>query len=136
MTHVKQRKPSMEISNMNLCRITLISILLAMPLVVSAQSTAIPGFDQRLANQEQRIQQGLQSGSLTPREAARLEKGQERLRKMEEKAKADGRVTGRERARLTRAENLQSARIYRQTHDGRHDRNHDGKVDRPLRNRR
>lgn len=72
---------------------------------------------------------------LTAREAARLEKGQEHVQAVEDKAKADGVVTGEERARLTRAENKQSARIDRQKHDAQHDFNHDGKVDRPLKRR-
>ena len=104
-------------------------LALIAPLAVQAQST--PGFDQRQANQEQRIQQGVQSGALTSQEAARLERGQDRLQRLEDKAKADGTVTKQERARLQHAENVESKRIYRQKHDRQHDFNHNGKVDRP-----
>lgn len=92
-----------------------------------------PGVDQRQANQERRIDQGVASGALTPREANRLEAGQARVNRMENRAKADGVVTGAERARLQQAQDVQSARIYRQKHDAQHDFNHNGRVDRPRR---
>lgn len=94
-----------------------------------------PGVDQRQINQEQRIQQGIQSGSLTEREANRLERGQDKVERIEDRAKADGKVTPRERARLQHAENVQSERIYQQKHDRQHDYNHNGRVDRPRRAR-
>ena len=114
---------------MNALRTALISLVLATPLAALAQST--PKFDQRQANQERRIEQGEQSGTLTPREAARLERGQNRLQAKEGNAKADGVVTKRERLGLQRTEDKQSARIYRQKHDLQHDFNHNGKADRP-----
>jgi hypothetical protein len=124
---------------MNLRKTSLLSVLaliLPVPFVASAQSTATPRVDRRQAQQEQRIQEGVQSGSLTTNEAARLEKGQDHVQKVEDKVKADGVVTGKERVRLTHAENKQSARIYRQEHDPQHDFDHDGKIDRPLAKRR
>ncbi len=93
--------------------------------------TNTPNIDQRQQNQQQRIDQGVQSGALTTREAARLEKGQEHVQTMENKAKADGKVTPHERARLEHAENVQSRHIYHQKHDRQHDFNHDGKKDHP-----
>ena len=92
-----------------------------------------PRVDQRQANQEARIQQGVKSGELTGKEAARLEKGQDRVQKMEDKAKADGKVTPKERERLKQAQDKQSQKIAQEKHDPQHDRNHDGKVDRPVR---
>ena len=109
-----------------------IAVLAAFALPLSAQ-TNTPNIDQRQANQQKRIDQGVQSGSLTAREAARLEKGQERIANMEAKAKADGTVTPRERARLQKAENVESRRIANQKHDRQHDLNHDGKIDRRAR---
>lgn len=79
--------------------------------------TATPGIDQRQANQEQRIDQGIASGQLTQREANRLERGQQRVDNMENRAKSDGIVTARERTRLQHAQNVESKRIYRQKHD-------------------
>jgi len=118
---------------MQILKTAVIALILASPLAALAQSNATPGFDQRQVNQEQRIQQGVQSGALTPREAARLERGQQNLQAKENRAKADGVVTRQERVRLQHAEDVQSRRIYAEKHDRQHDYNHDGKVDRPAR---
>lgn len=110
----------------------LVVAALAAALAVPAfAQTGTPRFDQRQANQQQRIDQGVASGQLTQREAARLEAGQQRLDRMEDRAKADGTVTRQERARLQRAENVQSRHIYREKHDRQRDLNHDGRRDRP-----
>lgn len=79
-----------------------------------------PGIDKRQANQERRIDQGIASGELTKREAARLDRGQDRVDAMENRAKADGVVTRYERRRIHRAQNVESRRIYRQKHDAQH----------------
>lgn len=110
----------------------LIAVLTAFALPVLAQ-TNTPNIDQRQANQQQRIDQGVKSGQLTGKEAARLEKGQEHVQKVEDKAKADGVVTKKERARIQHAENVQSRHIAKQKHDRQRDMNHDGKKDRPGR---
>ena len=112
----------------------LVAVLAAFALPVLAQ-TNTPNIDQRQANQQQRIDQGVKSGQLTGKEAARLEKGQEHVQKLEDKAKADGKVTAKERARIQKAQDGQSRKIAREKHDRQHDRNHDGKKDRPARNR-
>jgi hypothetical protein len=82
-----------------------------------AQTTSTPRIDQRQANQEQRIEQGVKSGQLTGKEAARLEKGQARVQKMEDKAVADGKVTKKERAKIEKAQDKQSRRIAKEKHD-------------------
>jgi len=91
--------------------------------------TNTPNIDQRQQNQQQRINQGIQSGSLTTHEANRLERGETHIQTMEATAKSDGQVTPKERARLENAENKESTRIHRQKHDRQHDFNHDGKND-------
>jgi len=88
----------------------------AIALPVAAQ-TSTPRVDQRQANQEARIQQGVQSGRLTAKEAAKLEKGQAKVQAAEDKAKADGVVTPKERAKLAKKQNKQSRKIYREKHD-------------------
>jgi len=108
---------------------TIAVFFLVLPALPFAQSYT-PGVDQRQANQERRIDQGVASGSLTQREAYRLERGQQRVDNMEYRAKADGVVTRGERARLHQAQDRQSARIYNQKHDRQHDYNHNGRVDR------
>lgn len=119
---------------MNAARKIFAALCLIAPLAAFAQA-ATPGVDQRQANQEARIQQGVNSGALTQREEARLDRGQQHVQNLEDRTKADGVVTRRERARLQQAENVQSRRIYRQKHDAQHDFNHDGVKDRPLRRR-
>lgn len=99
-------------------KLAMVGLIGAFVLPVFAQST--PVIDQRQANQEARIQQGVASGELTPREAARLEKGQAHVANMEAKAKADGVVTSKERARIHRAQDRQSTRIHHQKHDRQH----------------
>ena len=76
-----------------------------------------PVIDQRQANQEKRIDQGIASGQLNEREANRLNKQQEHINKMEDKAKADGVVTKGERARIDRAKDCASRHIAREKHD-------------------
>ena len=111
---------------------TLLALFLVLPALAFAQAN-MPRVDQRQANQERRIEQGVASGSLTPREANRLERGQQHVINMENRAKADGVVTRRERARLNHAQNVQSRRIYAEKHDRQHDFNHNGMVDLPHR---
>jgi hypothetical protein len=76
-----------------------------------------PAIDQRQANQEQRIDQGIAKGQLNQREAERLNKRQERINGMEDKAKSDGIMTKKERARLHAAQNRASKNIHREKHD-------------------
>ena len=77
-----------------------------------------PGsIDNRQANQSARIQQGVGSGQLNVRETYQLEKGQARVQNMESRAKADGIVNNRERARISQAQNVQSRRIYNKKHN-------------------
>ena len=96
---------------------------LAVAAMLAAAGTAAfaqantPGVDQRQGNQDRRIEQGERSGALTAREANRLEAGQARVGRIEDRAKSDGVVTARERARLHQAQDVQSARIARQKHD-------------------
>jgi hypothetical protein len=73
--------------------------------------------DRRQERQEQRIDKGVQSGALTPREARRVQAGQRHVEGLETRAQADGTVTPREKARLEHAQDVQSKRIYRQKHD-------------------
>lgn len=105
----------------------------AFSLPALAQTTSTTRIDQRQANQQQRIDQGVQSGALTGQEAARMEKGQTNVQKAEDKAAADGKVTAKERARIERKQDRQSKRVARQKHDRQHDINHDGMKDRPVR---
>ncbi len=89
----------------------------ALGLALAAPAMADTRIDQRQANQEQRIEQGIRSGQLTAGEAARLERGQARIERMERRALADGRMDPRERRRIMQAQEVQSRHIYREKHD-------------------
>ena len=93
--------------------------LLLGSLPAMAQSTYDPRITAREQRQQQRIQQGINSGQLTPREANRLEAQQSRIAATEKRMKADGRLTRGERARLTRMQNRASNNIYSKKHNGR-----------------
>jgi opacity protein-like surface antigen len=76
-----------------------------------------PVIDQRQMNQEQRIDGGIASGQLNEREANRLNKQQEQVNKMENRAKSDGVMTEKERARISAAQARASRPITREKHD-------------------
>jgi hypothetical protein len=79
--------------------------------------TQDPGVQQRMENQEQRIDQGVTSGALTPKEAGRLEAEQARIKQAEERMKSDGNLTTKERGRLRTMQDRSSRHIYQQKHD-------------------
>ena len=92
----------------------------AMTLLITGMAYAeaeTPVIDQRQANQEKRIDHGIASGQLNEREANRLNKQQGHINKMEDKAKSDGVVTKREKARIHHAQDRASRHIAREKHD-------------------
>ena len=93
------------------------AVFAALALPAFAQTTSTPRVDQRQKNQQQRIDQGVKSGELNRKEAERLQKGQARIQKMENKATADGKVTAKERAKIEKAQDRESKRIFREKHD-------------------
>jgi hypothetical protein len=86
---------------------------------VCAQGVNDPNIQQREQYKQQRIQQGIGAGQLTPGEANRLEAQQGRIQAREDRMKADGNLSTAERARLTRQENRSSRNIYRKKHNNR-----------------
>ena len=78
---------------------------------------ATPKIDQRQANQEKRIDQGVASGALTQKEATKLDKRETKIEADKLAAKADGTVTKAERRKITHEQNHASAAIKRQKHD-------------------
>jgi hypothetical protein len=79
------------------------------------------GVDQRAANQQQRIQQGINSGSLTGGEAQRLERQQGSIAAQEQRMRArdGGQLTAHDSAVLNTRENRASNAIFRDKHNGR-----------------
>jgi hypothetical protein len=83
---------------------------------VSAQ-TKSPRVDRRERRQNARIQEGVASGELTKREAAKLDAQQEKIKKDEMQAKADGTLSPAERMKLKREQNRASRRIFNKKHN-------------------
>ena len=99
---------------------TLFALALVTTLAGAATANACTArIDGRRVVQHQRIRQGVRSGELTRGEAYRLRAGQQHIRGAERRAKADGFVGMRERARLNHMQNRQSRQIYRLKHNGR-----------------
>jgi hypothetical protein len=73
--------------------------------------------EQRKENQQQRIGEGVENGSLTAGEASRLERKEAAINKEEKNMKSDGNFTPAERARIRHQQNVMSRRIYKQKHD-------------------
>ncbi len=78
--------------------------------------------NQRQKHQQKRIGEGVENGSLTPAETARLEKQESAIHhevKTDRKANG-GTLTAQERRQVNRQQNRESKRIYRQKRDAQH----------------
>jgi len=82
-----------------------------------AQTTAEKD-QQRDVNQQQRIEQGLQSGQLSTKEAGSLERQQQHVDKMEARDLRNGSISPAEQARLNAAQNRVSNSIAADKHNG------------------
>ena len=93
--------------------------VLVASLATSARSAEV---DNREANQQARIAQGVRSGQLTPGETARLENKEAGIHReiKQERAANGGRLTPAERAQVNRQQNRVSNQIYRAKHNDRH----------------
>ncbi|NKI94470.1 hypothetical protein [Rhizobacter sp. SG703] len=83
----------------------------------SASSERMQADVQRNINQQKRVEAGVQNGSLTNREAAKLERGQAHVDRKEAAAARDGHVGAAEERGIQRSENRQSRKIHRQKTD-------------------
>jgi hypothetical protein len=89
-----------------------------------AQTDAVPDHprenevNQRLDNQQGRIDQGLANGTMNGKQAARDERHDENIAQREavDESKHNGHITKAEQSRLNKSENRNSKRIYRQKH--------------------
>jgi len=83
-----------------------------------AAGPAVQETTQRDVNQQERIEQGLQSGQLNTKEAGQLERQQSRIDQTEARdLKRDGKLTGADQAQLNRMQNKASATIYQDKHN-------------------
>ena len=78
--------------------------------------------NERQRSQQKRIGEGVENGSLTPAETARLEKQEGAIHHevQAERQANGGRLTAQERRQVNRQQNRESKRIYRQKHDAQH----------------
>ena len=72
---------------------------------------------QRNVNQQERIEQGLQSGQLSTKEAGQLERGQQKIDHTEAKDLKNGSISPGEQAKLNSMENHQSEAIANNKHN-------------------
>jgi hypothetical protein len=86
----------------------------------ASAGTNSPGIDRREANQQRRINRGIRSGKLTPRETYRLQRQQANINAREARFKSDGNLSRSERRALNRQLNRSSKNIYRAKHNARH----------------
>jgi hypothetical protein len=93
------------------------AIAAALGLAFCGAAFAQAGTVQRDVNQQQRIEQGLQSGQLNTREASRLEGEESRVQRDQARAMQDGKLSPAEKARLAREQDRVSRDIYREKHD-------------------
>ncbi len=84
---------------------------------VFAASTDDPGIQNREAIQERRIDQGVKSGQLPPKEAGNLEAREAKIKQDEERMKSDGQLAKKERVKLKREQNKASKKIYEKKHN-------------------
>ncbi|GAB3629571.1 hypothetical protein GCM10027419_44230 [Pandoraea terrae] len=101
------------------------TMLLTAAAAALSAAFAVPAFAQGTAsetqrdiNQQQRIENGLKGGQLTTGEAAKLEKGEARINRMQAHAEADGKLSAQEKAKIQQAQNKESAKIDQAKHNG------------------
>jgi hypothetical protein len=82
-------------------------------------STTGAGVDAREANQQQRIEQGIKSGTLTPKETQKLERREMSIERQEQRMRArdGGELTAKDRAVLDRRLDNTSRAIYNKKHN-------------------
>jgi hypothetical protein len=87
----------------------------------STSGTPVTGasIEQRKDNQQKRIGEGLENGSLTAKEAGRIEKQEKKLNVEERDMREDngGKLTTADKAKLNSQQNKLSKEIYQQKHD-------------------
>lgn len=117
--NVDQQTTHSEDTNMKRTSILLAGLIAAaFSGIASAQTGAVAHDTQRDVNQQQRIENGLQSGALTTHEASSLEKQEAKVDRMQANAERNGRVSPQEQARIQNAQNRVSQDISRDKHNG------------------
>jgi len=96
---------------------TLLAVALSLACAGAYAQTTAASTTQRDVNQQTRIEDGLKDGSLSTKEAARLEKQESRVDRLQAKDLKDGKLTTAERAQLNAAQNKVSGEIAADRHN-------------------
>ena len=96
---------------------TLLAAALSMACAGAFAQTTAASTTQRDVNQQTRIESGLKDGSLTTKEAAKLENEEGRVDRLQAKDLKDGKLTTAERAQLNAAQNKVSGDIAAAKHN-------------------
>ena len=94
-----------------------LSLVAALLAIGSASAQTTGSEVQRNVDQQQRIENGLQSGQLSTKEASQLEKGEQKVDRMEANANKNGGPTAQQAAAIQKAQNRESNAIYRDKHN-------------------
>jgi|SRR5215813_4151117 len=99
-------------------KIARLATIVSIGLTLSSAPALAQNINKREARQQHRIAEGIENGSLTPKEAARLERQEARINELEAKdRRSGGGLSPKEREELNRLLNAESHRIYVQKHD-------------------
>ena len=104
----------------------IILAIVAAGLIVGTTGMAFAGeppegrIQERKENQQRRIGNGVENGSLTPKETIHLEKKQAQLNREihHDRKQNGGNLTNKEKAQINRQQNRLSRQIYKTKHDG------------------
>ena len=104
---------------MKMFKAILVVALTVSPAALFAQTNA--EINQRKADQEARIAQGVHSGQLTSRETSHIEHQEAGINREEHamRAQDNGHLTRQDRAVINHQQNQESRRIYNDKHNGR-----------------
>src|SRR5262249_54054322 len=108
--------------NVNVMKKVLMIASASALMVATGVAAADDKIHDRKENQQGRIAQGVKSGSLTPRETARIEHKEAALNHeiRRDRRQNGGNLTNNEKAQINRQQNRLSRDIYRQKHDAQH----------------
>ena len=96
---------------------TLIAAALGLACAGAYAQTTAASTTQRDVNQQTRIEAGLKDGSLSTKEAAKLEKEESHVERLQAKDLKDGKLSGAARAQLNAAQNKVSGDIAADRHN-------------------
>ena len=96
---------------------TLLAAALSLACAGAFAQTTAASTTRRDVNQQTRIENGLKDGSLSTKEAAKLEKEESRVDRLQAKDLKDGKLTNAERAQLNAAQNKVSGDIAADKHN-------------------